>query len=316
MEDLVQIQVSKMKSPIGWMYEIIRDGKYESKFSGIKTTGEQYFDYIEWCNKMDLTPFSKIGWMRTLVVFNKGSTNKMVHSRQKHVKGKNIKIFCIITKEECTKVYNTVYNLNMFSKDTNSHMIPKQKIKDKSIENFYIVPAPKRECIHILREAKVILNNRLENTVLPPNVLKPSSFSNKTRMELRKIFNYTCAMCDEYVGEYGQCAHIISASKHKKGPRHYTDIYGDIDRASARKVCDHINNGLYLCYVCHRKIDTLPIAIGEYDVMALNIMRAIAILKYKHVNITNRPNYILYKYMYLKSSIVLGTLCWIKYASS
>jgi len=79
----------------------------------------------------------------------------------------------------------------------------------------------------------------------------------------------------------GQCAHIISASQKKQGPRHYTKIFGNMDHASAIKVTDHINNALYLCYGCHKEIDMNE---EKYTVEKLQTSRSLALLKFKDFN--------------------------------
>ena len=100
------------------------------------------------------------------------------------------------------------------------------------------------------------------------------------RNELKKIFNYTCAICDDFVGKDGQCAHIISVSEKKKGPRHYTKIYKNLDHGSAKTVFNNNRNMLYLCYTCHKTIDNNP---SNYPVEMLEIHRAICILKHDKV---------------------------------
>ncbi len=98
------------------------------------------------------------------------------------------------------------------------------------------------------------------------------------RKELIKTFNYTCAICDDFIGENGQCAHIISVSKKKKGPRHYTTIYKTLDHLSAKIVFDNNRNMLYLCYSCHKTIDTNS---ENYPIDTLNIYRSLCLLKCK-----------------------------------
>lgn len=125
-----------------------------------------------------------------------------------------------------------------------------------------------------------------------------SCFNVKQKKEIKSLFGYACAICYKFIEDSGQCAHIISASQKKQGPRHYSKIYGDIDHISALKVVDHINNGLYLCYECHKDIDT---NVSKYTVGKLQTCRTLSLLKYKDLELNEIEEYRKYNLTLKKS---------------
>lgn len=95
----------------------------------------------------------------------------------------------------------------------------------------------------------------LKELVYDENKELRSRFSNEARKRIKEMFNYMCVLCDTHT-EIGQCGHIISIAS--SGPRSYKTIkkYRKLDEYNAKKIFNHEDNGLWLCYPCHQIIDS------------------------------------------------------------
>ncbi len=129
-------------------------------------------------------------------------------------------------------------------------------------------------------------NKKLVKRISKRTNIKVKGFSKQTKIELKQIFNSVCVLCSKY-DDNGEYAHIISLSEKRKGPRHYTKIFGKIEKISAEIIFNHVSYGLYLCHNCHHKIDNSPL---DYPVDMLTFKRSLSLLK-KHDTVEESRKY-------------------------
>lgn len=112
--DPVAAHVSQMKSPIRWIYDILKKNTYNSYFSTPKTMNEQHIVYTKWCQKASIEAKTKIGWSMILFKFYRKTKRQMIYSTQKKINGRNVKVLNILPKSRCKTIFNIIYGVNMF----------------------------------------------------------------------------------------------------------------------------------------------------------------------------------------------------------
>ncbi len=103
-----------MKSPIKWLYEILKNNDYDLYFKVSVPTETQYQNYTKWCEAKGLEATSKIGWMRELSKFGKSTNKNIVRSKVAKVNKKSTKVFIIASCCDCEATYTSIYGDHIF----------------------------------------------------------------------------------------------------------------------------------------------------------------------------------------------------------
>ena len=104
-----------MKSPIKWLYDILKNEKYEQNFTNMTTVEHQYKNYREWCLCENIEPTSKINWMRQLSGFGIKNNLMIVKPKVVKINKKCVKMFNISSEIVCKDIYRFFYGDYIFT---------------------------------------------------------------------------------------------------------------------------------------------------------------------------------------------------------